>query len=89
MDEEDGGRHIDVKTPGRWKRFFRRTGLLLFTLVGLAAAFVAWTNVAAVVAGAGKVHDDVERLPSDGVMLVFGCDDEIDGGQGALRHCFR
>jgi SanA protein len=79
MDEEDGGRHIDVKTLGRWKRFFRRTGLLLFTLVGLSAAFVVWTNVAAVVAGAGKVHDDVERLPSDGVMLVFGCDDEIDG----------
>lgn len=68
-----------MKSPGRWKRFFRRTGLLLFTLVGLGAAFVAWTNVAAVVAGAGKVHDDVERLPGDGVMLVFGCDDQIDG----------
>lgn len=68
-----------MKTPGRWKRFFRRMGLLLFTLVGLGAAFVTWTNVAAVVAGAGKVHDDVERLPGDGVMLVFGCDDQIDG----------
>jgi SanA protein len=79
MDEENGGRSAGVKAPGRWKRVFKRTGLVLFTLCCLVAAFVAWTNVAAVVAGAGKVHDDVDRLSGDGVMLVFGCDDQIDG----------
>ncbi|MEP4078873.1 MAG: ElyC/SanA/YdcF family protein [Haloferula sp.] len=53
--------------------------MLLFTLLCLGFTFIAWTNVAAVLAGAGKLYNDPERLPDDGVMLVFGCDDRIDG----------
>jgi SanA protein len=79
MDEEDRGRSSGVKTPGRGKRILKRTGLVLFTLVCLGITFIAWTNVVAVLAGAGKLHDDPKRLPDDGVMLVFGCDDRIDG----------
>lgn len=79
MDEKDGGRSAGVKEPGKGRRILRRIGLCLFTLGCLGAAFIAWTNVAAVVAGAGKLHEDTSRLPDDGVMLVFGCDDRIDG----------
>ena len=68
-----------MKDPGRGKRIFKRVLLGLFTLACLGFAFVAWTNVAAVIAGAGKLHDDTDRLPKGGVMLVFGCDDQIDG----------
>lgn len=68
-----------MKTPGRGKRVLKRAGLILFTLLCLGIVFIAWTNVAAVLAGAGKLFDDPERLPGDGVMLVFGCDDRIDG----------
>ena len=68
-----------MKVPGRGKRILKRVLLVLFTLACLGFAFVAWTNVAAVIAGAGKLHDDPDRLPKDSVMLVFGCDDQIDG----------
>ena len=79
MDEEDGWRSVGVKTPGGWKKVLKRVCLALFTLFCLGVAFIAWTNVAAVLAGAGKLHDDTDRLSGDGVMLVFGCDDRIDG----------
>lgn len=79
MDEKDRGRSTGVKTASRGKKLLKRFGLLLFTLFFLGAAFVTWTNVAAVLAGAGKLFDDPARLPDDGVMLVFGCDDWIDG----------
>jgi len=68
-----------VNAPGRGKKLLKRGGLILFTLLGAGIAFVIWTNVAAVLAGAGKLFNDPERLPEDGVMLVFGCDDRIDG----------
>ncbi|MGB6219779.1 SanA/YdcF family protein [Haloferula sp.] len=68
-----------MKTPGRGKKFLKRLALTLFTLVCLGVAFIVWANVAAVLAGAGKLYDDPSRLPDGGVMLVFGCDDRIDG----------
>lgn len=69
---------MNERKPGM-KRVFKRIGLLLFTLFCLGFAFVTWTNVAAVMAGAGKLFNDTDRLPEDGVMLVFGCDDRIHG----------
>lgn len=55
--------------------------LLVIGLAGvtLIVAFIGWANLAAVLAGRGKLHDKVSSVPSGGVALVFGCDDKIDG----------
>ncbi|MBK1826942.1 SanA/YdcF family protein [Haloferula rosea] len=64
-----GGKHA-------WKR---RVGIALISIgvVGLLA--VVWPNVAAVIAGSGKLFDRVSEVPGDRVGLVFGCDDRIQG----------
>lgn len=45
----------------------------------VAIAFVAWANLAATLAGRGKLHDRVEDVPKLRVGLVFGCDHRIQG----------
>lgn len=62
-----------------WRKWMRRLFFGVLTIGGLGLAFIAWTNVAAVVAGAGRLHDDVDRIEEGSVGLVFGCDDRIDG----------
>ena len=79
MDEKDSWRATGVSKPERGKKILKRGGLVLFTVFAIGVAFVVWANVSAVLAGAGKLFNDPERLPEDGVMLVFGCDDRIDG----------
>lgn len=48
-------------------------------LVLSGAGFVAWSNAAAVLAGRGRLHDDLRQLEGRGVGLVFGCDDRFQG----------
>lgn len=67
------------KRKAGWKRWLWRAILCVAALVLLFVAFVAWTNLAAVIAGRGKLHDDVSAIPSDSVGLVFGCDDRFQG----------
>lgn len=63
----------------RLPKFLRSLLLLLAvgTLAGLA--FIGWSNLAAVLAARGKLHDDPLAVPAGGVGLVFGCDDRIAG----------
>lgn len=41
-------------------------------LAGLVLAWLAWTNLAAVFAGWGKLHDEIDEVPDGRVGLVFG-----------------
>ncbi|BCX49184.1 protein SanA [Haloferula helveola] len=59
--------------PLRTLRHFAIGGVLCFV------GWVVWANVAAVIAGAGKLHDEIADVPDGRVGLVFGCDDRIDG----------
>ena len=68
-----------IERTNRARRSWKRVALgfggwLLLSLGGLA-----WVNLAAVLAGKGRLHDEVAAVPPGGVGLVFGCDDEIDG----------
>ena len=65
---------------------------IVFTGVGLAlpaVAFVGWANFAAVHAGQGKLYDDVSKVPSGKVALVFGTDDRVKGGRENLYFRYR
>ena len=64
---------------GGWKRWLKRLFLGCAALALLLAAFVAWTNLAAVHAGRGRLYNEVEKLPGGKVGLVFGCDDRFQG----------
>lgn len=62
-----------------WRTWLRR-GLWTAGGVLLAGvAFVAWTNLAAVNAGRGRLFDDPAELPGRRVGLVFGCDPRFQG----------
>ncbi len=65
--------------PGGKQPWWKR--LLLFALagVGLVLIWIAWTNLAAVFASMGRIHDDPSEVPAGRVGLVFGCDDRIEG----------
>ncbi len=48
---------------------------MLWWIVGLAgvlAAWLVWTNFAAVLAGSGKLYDEIGEVPGERVGLVFG-----------------
>lgn len=68
-----------VKRRTGWKRWLWRVGACALTLVLLSIAFVVWANLAAVIAGRGKLHDDASAIPPGSVGLVFGCDDRFQG----------
>lgn len=68
-----------LKRKTAWKRWLWRAFMSALSLVLLSVAFVAWTNFAAVIAGRGKLHDDVSAIPAGSVGLVFGCDDRFQG----------
>lgn len=68
---------MTARNQGR--RRLRRWLLILAAGVAIFAAWVAWTNYAAVLAGAGRLYDDPSRVPGGRVGLVFGCDDRIGG----------
>ncbi|MGE9270294.1 MAG: SanA/YdcF family protein [Verrucomicrobiales bacterium] len=76
MDEKRGrtlGKTVGKKK--KWRRvFLGSTGLFVFF-----ALWVAWANVAAVLAGSGRLFDSVAEVPGGRVGLVFGCDDRIEG----------
>jgi len=62
-----------------WKRWLKRILFAGVAIILLAAGFVAWTNLAAVHAGRGRLFDDPEKLAGGKVGLVFGCDDRFQG----------
>lgn len=67
-----------VKKSG-WKRWLKRVFLAIGGVIALGLLFIAWTNLAAVMAGRGLLYDDVEKVPAGRVGLVFGTDDKIQG----------
>lgn len=76
---------MDEKTLGtpavkrRGKKILRRAIMILLAGLAMVAAFVAWANFAAVMAGSGRLYDDVAEVPDGRVGLVFGCGDRING----------
>lgn len=60
-----------------WRRWLKRIILTMGIAVLLAVAFVAWANFAAVHASRGKLFDDVTKIPSSRVGLVFGTTDRF------------
>lgn len=60
----------------------RWAAVTLKAMSGLLLAFVlwiAWANLAAVIASAGRLHNDPSDVPAGRVAVVFGCDDLIQG----------
>lgn len=70
-------RKADLK--GFRKRWFKRVLLTGLCLGVCGLLFVLWANLAAVIAGKGRLHDDPAKVPAGGVGLVFGCDDRVNG----------
>lgn len=62
----------------RWQRLKGAAVVVLVVLV-LAGSFIGWSNAAAVIAGHGRLHDDVAKVDGGAVGLVFGCDDRFQG----------
>lgn len=62
-----------------WKRRLKGAAILAGVALVLAGSFVGWSNAAAVLAGRGRLQDDLARIEAGGVGLVFGCDDRFQG----------
>ncbi|GAA5481916.1 SanA/YdcF family protein [Haloferula sargassicola] len=58
-----------------WKRLLLGASMAL----GAFVLWIAWTNLAAVLASVGRLHDEPAEVPGQRVGLVFGCDDRIEG----------
>ncbi len=69
------------KKAAGWKRWLKRLFLAGAGLVLLGLAFIGWANLAAVLAGRGKLFDAAAEVPGGKVGLVFGCDDRFQGGE--------
>ena len=65
------------KAKRRWGR--KQWLLAIVSPVLLFLAWIVWANLAAVLSGAGKLHDEVAEVPAGRVGLVFGCDRWIEG----------
>lgn len=76
MDEK---RRSSPGLKGVKMRRWRRPLIVVSAVAALGILAVVWANLAAVIAGSGKLFDDVTKVPGDRVGLVFGCDDRIDG----------
>jgi len=72
-------RHTPRVKEGKSSSWKRRVIIAVGVLMALGSFAVVWPNVAAVIAGSGKLFDDVSEVPEGRVGLVFGCDDRIDG----------
>jgi SanA protein len=62
-----------------WRKWLMRVLIGGGTMILLCLGFLLWSNLAAVRAGEGRLHDVVAAVPAGGVGLVFGCDDLVDG----------
>ena len=70
------------RTPGLKKGrrpLWRRLLLIAGVIAALGVMAVLWPNLAAVIAGSGRLFDEASEVPDGRVGLVFGCDDRIDG----------
>jgi SanA protein len=76
---------VDEKTLGtpavkrRGKKILRRAIMIFLAGLAVVVAFVAWANFAAVMAGSGRLYNDLAEVPDGRVGLVFGCGDRIGG----------
>lgn len=65
--------------PSRLRRFLRRTLLPLGLMFVMGFAFLIHTNLLPERVAEGCLFDEVDQMPHQGVALIFGCDDKIDG----------